>query len=151
MPPSLPAASEKRAARPNPRLDLEPGELVRVKGAVNIVATLDTDGKFEGILCMLEPGEWVEVRGIGEILQTLDRKVRNHGMEFKAEMFRFCGRKSQVRSRLERRVDERTGELRELRNPCILLDSVHCQCSFCSRCDYHWRVPAENGRPGYRV
>ena len=90
----------------------------------------------------LQPGEWVQVRSASEILRTLDKKACNKGMEFKAEMFQFCGRKFQVLSRMERRVDEHTGRMRVFRNECIILDSVHCegQRTFCARNNYHyWR------------
>jgi hypothetical protein len=63
-------------------------------------------------------------------------------MEFKAEMFQFCGSKFPVLGRMERRIDERTGIMREFRNECILLAGVHChgQRSFCARGNYHyWR------------
>ena len=43
---------------------------------------------------------------------------------------------------MERRIDERTGLMREFRNECILLTSVHCngQRSFWARSNYHyWR------------
>lgn len=90
----------------------------------------------------LRVGEWVQVRSVREILRTLDRNGCNRGMEFKAEMFQFCGRKFPVLARMERRIDERTGMMREFRNECILLASVHChgQRSFCARSNYHyWR------------
>jgi hypothetical protein len=90
----------------------------------------------------LRVGELVQVRSAREILRTLDRNACNRGMEFKAEMFQFCGRKFPVLARMERRIDERTGVMREFRNECILLTSVHChgQRSFCARSNYHyWR------------
>jgi hypothetical protein len=90
----------------------------------------------------LESGEWVQVRGIREILRTLDRNGCNRGMTFEPNMFQYCGHKFRVLSRVERRIDEGTGQLREIRNPCILLDSVRCRGkSFvCHRCDYlYWR------------
>jgi hypothetical protein len=90
----------------------------------------------------LRVGELVQVRSAREIVRTLDRNGRNRGMEFKAEMFQFCGRKFPVLARMERRIDERTGLMREFRNECILLASVHChgQRSFCARSNYHyWR------------
>jgi hypothetical protein len=90
----------------------------------------------------LEPGEWVRVRGIREILRTLDRNGCNRGMTFEPNMFQYCGRKFRVLSRVERIIDEGTGQLREIRNPCILLDSVRCRGkSFvCHKCSYlYWR------------
>jgi hypothetical protein len=90
----------------------------------------------------LRPGEVVRVRGMFEILRTLDRNGCNRGMEFKAEMFQFCGRKYQVISNMQRRINERSGELKGFRSPCIVLESVYChgQRSFCQRANYHyWR------------
>ena len=90
----------------------------------------------------LRPGEVVRVRGMLEILRTLDRRGCNRGMEFKAEMFQFCGRKYQVISNMQRRIDERSGELKGFKSPCIVLQSVYCdgQRSFCRRSNYHyWR------------
>jgi hypothetical protein len=90
----------------------------------------------------LKVGEVVRVRGMFEILRTLDRKGCNRGMEFKPEMFQFCGRKYSVISNMQRRVDERSGELKGFRSPCIVLQSVYCdgQRSFCQRSNYHyWR------------
>jgi hypothetical protein len=90
----------------------------------------------------LQPGEVVRVRGPLEILRTLDRKSCNRGMEFKPEMFQFCGRKYQVIMNMQRRIDERSGELKGFRSPCIVLEGVYCdgQRSFCKRSNYHyWR------------
>ena len=90
----------------------------------------------------LKPGEVVRVRGMFEILRTLDRKGCNRGMEFKPEMFQFCGRKYPVIINMTQRIDERSGELKGFRSPCIVLESVYChgQRSFCQRANYHyWR------------
>ena len=90
----------------------------------------------------LHPGEVVRVRGIFEVLRTLDRNGCNRGMEFKPEMFQFCGRRLPVICNLQRRIDERSGELKGFRSPCIVLESVYCdgQRSFCQRSNYHyWR------------
>jgi len=90
----------------------------------------------------LRAGELVRVRGIFEIVRTLDRNGCNRGMEFKPEMFQFCGRKYPVIYNMQRRIDERSGELKGFRSPCIVLESVYCegQRSFCQRSNYHyWR------------
>ncbi|MGH7917465.1 MAG: hypothetical protein ACREQE_08350 [Candidatus Binataceae bacterium] len=90
----------------------------------------------------LQPGESVRVRGRLEILRTLDRRGCNKGMEFKPEMFQFCGRTFRVLSRMPRRIDEQSSQMREFRNECIILDGVYCagQRSFCARSNYHyWR------------
>jgi hypothetical protein len=90
----------------------------------------------------LQPGEWVRVRSIQEILGTLDGRGLNRGLEFKPEMFLFCGRKVRVESRLQRLISEGDGEMKTIRTPCILLEGVHChgQRSLCARGNYHyWR------------
>ena len=90
----------------------------------------------------LQPGEVVRVRGIFEILRTLDRNGCNRGMEFKPEMFQFCGRKYPVILNMQRRIDERSGEMRGFKSPSIVLEAVYCQGqrSFCQRANYHyWR------------
>jgi hypothetical protein len=61
-------------------------------------------GKFRKSLAEkldLHPGEPVQVRSVTEILRTFDRNDCDRGMKFKAEMFRFCGRKFRVLSRGE--------------------------------------------------
>jgi hypothetical protein len=90
----------------------------------------------------LRPGELVRVRGIREILRTLDYRTCNRGMQFTPQMFQFCGRKYRVARRITRQIDERDSKMRDFRNPCILLESVHCegQRFSCSRGSYHyWR------------
>lgn len=90
----------------------------------------------------LQRGEVVRVRGMFEILRTLDRNGCNRGMEFKPEMFQFCGGTYPVILNMTRRIDERSGELKGFRSPCIVLESVYCQGqrSFCQRANYHyWR------------
>jgi hypothetical protein len=90
----------------------------------------------------LKPGEWVRVLGVLEILRTLDRNGQNRGMDFGPEMFIYCYRTFRVASRVDRLIDEGTRVFRELRNPCIVLESVYChgQRFFCARGNYHyWR------------
>jgi hypothetical protein len=90
----------------------------------------------------LQAGEWVRVRSVGEILATLDRRGLNKGLEFKPEMFLFCGRKLQVNSRLQRLISESNGDMKNIRTSCILLEGVFChgQRSLCARTSYqYWR------------
>jgi hypothetical protein len=97
---------------PLERLDLQPGELVRVKSKEAIVATLDTNN-------------------------------RNRGMTFDAEMLKYCGRQARVLRRVNRIIDEPTGKMTELRNPCIILEDVICTSDYhrlCPRGIYpYWR------------
>jgi hypothetical protein len=69
-------------------------------------------------------GEFVRVKPKRLIEMTLNQRSRNRGLWFDREMLRFCGGIFRVKSRVERVVVEKTGELRDLSNPCIVLDGV---------------------------
>jgi hypothetical protein len=91
----------------------------------------------------LRPGERVRVKSREEIVRTLDRSNRNRGMTFDAEMLRYCGRQATVLRRVERIIDDRTGRMTHLRNPCIVLEGVVCTADYhrlCPRGIYpYWR------------
>jgi len=95
----------------------------------------------------LQPGELVRIKSPKEIGMTLDAEGRNRGMRFDApEQVPFCGGTYRVLRRVERLIDERTGQMVELRNPCIVLDGVACSGNyspkryFCPRAIYsYWR------------
>lgn len=95
----------------------------------------------------LQPGELVQIRSPREIAATLDANGRNRGMRFDIpEQGPFCGNTYRVLKRVERLLDERTGELVELKNSCIILDNVVCSGNysqkrlFCPRAIYpYWR------------
>jgi hypothetical protein len=102
----------KKGQTPAAKLDLQPGELVRVKSKEEIVATLDT-------------------------------RNRNRGMSFDAEQLKYCGREARVLRRVNRIIDEPTGKMMELKNPCIILEDVICTSDYhrlCPRGIYpYWR------------
>src|SRR5690606_5435357 len=94
----------------------------------------------------LQPGEWVRVKPYEEILATLDTNNRNRGLYFDAEMVRYCGKVHRVVKRVHRILNERTGEMMEFSNPCIVLEDVFCRSEkspkrlFCPRSILHyWR------------
>jgi hypothetical protein len=91
----------------------------------------------------LRPGELVRVKPIEEIVATLDSKNKNRGMTFDAEMRKYCGRQARVLRRVERIIDEKTGRMLHLRNPCIILEDVICTSDYhrlCPRGIYpYWR------------
>ena len=91
----------------------------------------------------IEPGESVEIRSQPEILETLDAGGRNRGLAFDIDMVPFCGTRATVHHRVQVRIDERTGELVRMKNPCLVLDGVACQGvyhRFCPRAlDAYWR------------
>ncbi|MFF4194381.1 hypothetical protein [Nonomuraea sp. NPDC001831] len=74
----------------------------------------------------LRPGELVRVRSREEILATVNEELSNRGMNFDAELARYCGTTARVRARVERCLDERTGRMLEMKTPCIVLEDVVC-------------------------
>jgi hypothetical protein len=83
-------------------------------------------GKTPSQVLNLQPGEWVRVRTKQEIMQTLNRNQRNRGLWFDVEMVPFCGKQFRVLRRLERILNEKTGEMITLTNPCVILEGVTC-------------------------
>lgn len=73
----------------------------------------------------LQPGELVRVKSQDEILKTLSG-WKNRGMRFDPEMVPWCGRTFRVNKRLERIINEETGEMLEFENDCILLEGPYC-------------------------
>jgi hypothetical protein len=104
-------------------------------GAPTPTATLD-----------LQPGELVRIKSYPEILRTLNTENKNRGLYFDAEMVPYCGGSYRVLKRVTKIIDEQTGKMQVLNNPCIILDSVFCQSRysycrmFCPRSIYaYWR------------
>jgi hypothetical protein len=82
----------------------------------------------------LRPGELVRVKSREEIMKTLDADLKNRGMGFDAEMLRFCGRTARVARRVDHIVDEKTGRMLHMRNPCIVLEGVVCEGAYNGNC-----------------
>jgi hypothetical protein len=72
----------------------------------------------------LQRGDFVRIKSKDLIEGTLNSQSRNSGLYFDREMLRFCGGEYRVKARLERVVVEKTGELRQLTNPCVILEGV---------------------------
>jgi hypothetical protein len=94
----------------------------------------------------LQPGELVRVKSHDEILRTITAENKNRGMSWDAEMVPYCGGTYRVLTRVSQIIDERTGRMQTLKNPCIILDNVVCQAKysgcrmFCPRSIYpYWR------------
>jgi hypothetical protein len=94
----------------------------------------------------LQPGELVRVKSHEEILKTLNSASRNRGLLWDAEMVPYCGGTYPVLKRVTNIIDEKTGKMQEMKNPCIILDTVVCQARysgcrmFCPRSIYpYWR------------
>lgn len=94
----------------------------------------------------LQPGELVRIKPYKEILGTLDVNNRNRGLYFDAEEVPYCGSAVRVQKRVTRIINERTGHMREMKSPSVILDNVICESRysecrlFCPRSIYsYWR------------
>jgi len=92
----------------------------------------------------LKVGDKVRVRSLEQIQQTLDAQGCNRGLWFDpGEMAGYCEQELVVSRVLERLIDEKTGQLRELATPCVVLSETECSGvsrRFCSRGMLHfWR------------
>jgi hypothetical protein len=121
----------RRAGRLTP-LPFPPHELGR--------ATTPATASDESI----RQGQLVQVRSKSEIAGTLNAQAKNRGLWFDREMVPFCGHTARVKARVERFIDEGTGELVELKSDCFILDGVVCDSArsdgrwFCPRAIYPW-------------
>ena len=103
----------------------------------------------------LKPGEWVRVKSIEQISATINADNRNRGLSFDPEMLKYCGRTAQVLRRVDHIIDEASGQMLEMKTPCIVLADVICTADYhrsCPRGVYpYWReiwlerVPASQG------
>jgi len=92
----------------------------------------------------LQPGDLVRVRSYEEILATLDTRLSNRGLWFDAELVPYCGKVFRVSTCVERFVDEKTGEMRQMKTPAVILEGVTCKALysgrriFCPRAIHLW-------------
>jgi hypothetical protein len=92
-------------------------------------------------------GDTVRVRELSEIRATLDGRSRHRGLLFDSnEEGYWCGGTFTVQDRVERFIDEGTGEMIELSSDCLILEGVACSGErsparrFCPRAIYpFWR------------
>jgi hypothetical protein len=82
----------------------------------------------------LQPGELVRIKPRDEIVATLNATRFNRGLGFEEDMARSCGKTARVRARVERCIDEKTGQMLEMKNPCIALDDIICDGVYKSNC-----------------
>src|SRR5262249_24491465 len=81
----------------------------------------------------LRPGETVKIKSQQEIEQTLDQAGRNRGLSFDPEeMAPYCGGVYEVRLSLSRIIDEKTGKMLHLKQPCIALEGGGCNPGYTS-------------------
>jgi hypothetical protein len=76
----------------------------------------------------LQPGQWVEVRSLDEILATINGAGLNRGLRYDVpEMSKYSGGRFRVQMRVERLINEVTGKMMMMKNPCIQLEDVYCR------------------------
>ncbi len=71
-------------------------------------------------------GELVKVKTYREVLDTVNENLANRGMNFSPEMVPYCGQSFRVSKRLRRIMNEKTGQLIELKNECLVLEGATC-------------------------
>ena len=114
----------------------------------------------------LQPGDLVRVKSHEEILATITTLNTNRGLSFDNEMVPFCGGTYRVMDRVARFIDEKTGRLKTLKTPAVILQDVTCgsrfsKCRmFCPRSILGWwreiwlervdEIGPERGRSGRR-
>jgi hypothetical protein len=82
----------------------------------------------------LQPGELVRIKSKQDIMATLNGELLNRGLGFEEEMSRYCGREARVLRRVDRCIDERTGRMLEMKNPCIVLENTICTGAYNANC-----------------
>lgn len=78
----------------------------------------------------IQPGELVRIKSKQDIMQTLDERGRNRGMYFDLEMSRYCGGEYRVQARVNRIIDERSGRMVTMKEPCLILAGVSCRSEY---------------------
>jgi hypothetical protein len=79
----------------------------------------------------LKPGEYVRIKTQAAIERTLHQDGKNRGLGFDPEeMAPYCGRVGQVRKAVTQIIDEPTGKMLHMKQPCIMLEGVVCQAEY---------------------
>ena len=81
----------------------------------------------------LQPGDLVRIRPYDELLATVDTRLSNRGLTIDAELAPYCGKVFRVGTRVERFVDERTGKMRHMKTPAVILEGVVCKSLYCGQ------------------
>ncbi|MEV8513127.1 hypothetical protein [Dactylosporangium sp. NPDC051484] len=91
-------------------------------------------GKTPDLRTGLQPGDLVRIKSREEIEPTLNGDLLNRGMGFDAEMARFLGRTARVVRRVDHIIDEHTGRMIYMKNPCLVLEGIICEGAFNANC-----------------
>jgi hypothetical protein len=124
----------------------------RINGGAAVPAVHGTLTSTPAQRLDLRPGERVRVRSRQEIRQTVDRDGRNRGLSFDVEMTPYCGESLRVERRVNRLIDDWTGQMLDLPSDCIVLEGAVCKGLYHGLCtrrtDTYWReiwLERENG------
>ena len=79
----------------------------------------------------LRAGELVRIKTKQEIEETLSHKSRNRGLGFDPDdMAPYCGRTVRVRKVVTQIIEEHTGKMLQMKEPCITLEGVVCNAEY---------------------
>lgn len=107
---------------------------LRIRGALPWGFLKGAEGPTPTGQIGLQIGELVRIKSKEEIMKTLNTDLLNRGLGFDAEMARWCGKTARVLRRIDTIVDENTGKMLHMKNPCIVLDGVVCEGVFNANC-----------------
>jgi hypothetical protein len=81
----------------------------------------------------LKHGEYVRIKAQTEIEQILDKNGKNRALWFDPqEMAPYCGRIVKVLKSVTKIIDEPTGKMLYMKQPCIMLEGVVCKAEYAS-------------------
>jgi hypothetical protein len=107
------------------------------------IGTLEKGTTPKGEPLNLQAGDLVRVKSKEAIIATLDTTHRNRGLSFDHEMALFCGKTARVQRRVTRIIEEKNGEMINIKSDCIVLEGVVCPGDFhrfCTRAiPSYWR------------
>jgi len=76
----------------------------------------------------LKPGEYVRIKTQTEIEQTIHKNGQNRGLYFDPEeMAPYCGWVVKIRKPVTKIIDEPTGKMLHMKQPCIMSEGVICK------------------------
>lgn len=113
--------------RPSCRLYEIVHKWVRGTPDPHLVGSIPVGTPTPDIRTGLQVGELVEVLPKEEIERSVNRENKNRGLNIDEEMTVYCGGRYRVTTRVDRIINERTGEMMRFENPCIVLDQVVCR------------------------
>jgi hypothetical protein len=81
----------------------------------------------------LQPGELVRIKSRDRVVETLDHKRRNRGLGICYEVTRCCDGEAEVRYRVDRIIDERTGRMHDMLDT-VTLQNLRGNETLCDQC-----------------